>query len=618
VYGWGDNSFGQLGTGAVGGNYILPQRVTSSNNILIGKQVVAIASGYAHSLALDSTGCIYSWGNNEFGQLGVNGNQIGTSAYKVSGASGSLISLTTTSPILSIAYTLGTGIHKPSYLTRLREAFDWHKYDVSQPESNYSEAMCDAAIKAYPGMFSENKISIGIGNTVDMVLITSANFVYWLYPADIAIQTIARVKRCLWVLEQAIAFMHFDFGFNFGHVLHYESKNPIMTHRISVFINQIGSYSTLRGGGASVGDIFIDPIHSIRFCEQVIGINSLLASVPVTWHEAFHCIQTLVPYFPPDWKISHEGTAQMAQLATYYDYFKRSYFVQLPSVWKGILQEFDAYSEFVLWYYLCEHFGGKVFGNFFTKFLPEVRCLQRIVMLIDDFKTNLDLMGFWCRNYLYDIIKHKVDFNTPISVDDVLSIEWDGMAFIQLTGLSTIKSNDHDAMRVFHGENINGIIIVYEILFDKNSVSFTIPAPLANQTTPSYIGIATAKPEGSSSISPVVTVTVGAMDLITLFVDIRDTSNNGLSKSNSLVSDMHPGFAYNNNERFTIYMQSCSEFSVNGSPWLTYVSRKPTIWYGKDVIKYGPSIEPKLLAFAVNKFVFKLFIDKPLQQQIET
>jgi alpha-tubulin suppressor-like RCC1 family protein len=42
---------------------------------LDGKEIVQIASGQQHSLALDSTGVVYVWGYNGYCRLGL-GNQV--------------------------------------------------------------------------------------------------------------------------------------------------------------------------------------------------------------------------------------------------------------------------------------------------------------------------------------------------------------------------------------------------------------------------------------------------------------------------------------------------------------------------------------------------------------
>jgi alpha-tubulin suppressor-like RCC1 family protein len=65
VYAWGQNDQGQLGLGrADAGNYTYPFQVPGLSNI------VAISTGYRHSMALRNDGTVFTWGFNSTGQLG--------------------------------------------------------------------------------------------------------------------------------------------------------------------------------------------------------------------------------------------------------------------------------------------------------------------------------------------------------------------------------------------------------------------------------------------------------------------------------------------------------------------------------------------------------------------
>jgi chitodextrinase len=68
VYSWGDNYFGQLGTGNTA-SLSSPAAVPGLVNF------VQVAAGDEHSMALKSDGTVWAWGSNRFGQLG-NGTQV--------------------------------------------------------------------------------------------------------------------------------------------------------------------------------------------------------------------------------------------------------------------------------------------------------------------------------------------------------------------------------------------------------------------------------------------------------------------------------------------------------------------------------------------------------------
>jgi alpha-tubulin suppressor-like RCC1 family protein len=78
VYAWGYNGYGELGQG---------NTTNSAAPILVpfpaGTDVVAVAAGHDTSYALSSSGMVYAWGSNEYGQLGI-GNSTGPNTCTVS------------------------------------------------------------------------------------------------------------------------------------------------------------------------------------------------------------------------------------------------------------------------------------------------------------------------------------------------------------------------------------------------------------------------------------------------------------------------------------------------------------------------------------------------------
>ena len=73
VYAWGYNQYGQLGNGTTTGSPY-PVQVKGVGGGPPLSNVIAIAAGYDHSLALTSDGTVYAWGANGSGQLGNGGN----------------------------------------------------------------------------------------------------------------------------------------------------------------------------------------------------------------------------------------------------------------------------------------------------------------------------------------------------------------------------------------------------------------------------------------------------------------------------------------------------------------------------------------------------------------
>jgi len=68
AWAWGQNNLGQLGDGTSATARVFPAQVLTATGPLMG--IGAIASGAAHSLALGADGTVWTWGQNNFGQLG--------------------------------------------------------------------------------------------------------------------------------------------------------------------------------------------------------------------------------------------------------------------------------------------------------------------------------------------------------------------------------------------------------------------------------------------------------------------------------------------------------------------------------------------------------------------
>ena len=81
-YAWGDNSGGQLGNKSTGGSLSVPAPVSGLGEVL------AVAGGKNHSLALLADGTVRAWGVNSSGQLGDGTTTARTTPVPVSGLGG--------------------------------------------------------------------------------------------------------------------------------------------------------------------------------------------------------------------------------------------------------------------------------------------------------------------------------------------------------------------------------------------------------------------------------------------------------------------------------------------------------------------------------------------------
>jgi alpha-tubulin suppressor-like RCC1 family protein len=65
VWAWGDNTTGQIGTGSTGAAPVSTPTVVSGL-----PEIVSLAAGHHHALAIGKSGMVWSWGDNGQGQLG--------------------------------------------------------------------------------------------------------------------------------------------------------------------------------------------------------------------------------------------------------------------------------------------------------------------------------------------------------------------------------------------------------------------------------------------------------------------------------------------------------------------------------------------------------------------
>jgi len=98
LWAWGYNGYGQLGTGTRN-NYSSPVQVGSLTN-----WATVSAGSTSHTLAVDTSGKLWAWGNNYYGQLGLGNTTLYSSPVQV----GSLTNWKTVTAAYSVSYAIKT------------------------------------------------------------------------------------------------------------------------------------------------------------------------------------------------------------------------------------------------------------------------------------------------------------------------------------------------------------------------------------------------------------------------------------------------------------------------------------------------------------------------------
>ena len=89
AYAWGDNKYGQLGQDpSTTTTQNAPTKVPMPDGVPIGFTYTQVAAGGAHVLAIGSDQTIYSWGQNQYGQLGDGSTQDRSKPQPVKGPDG--------------------------------------------------------------------------------------------------------------------------------------------------------------------------------------------------------------------------------------------------------------------------------------------------------------------------------------------------------------------------------------------------------------------------------------------------------------------------------------------------------------------------------------------------
>jgi len=142
LWAWGQNSFGRTGLGINSGNTLVPTRVGTASNW------ASVSAGIWHSLAVTTDGQLWAWGDNMFGEIGLNiegGNslvptRVGTASNWASVSAGNRFSLavTTNGQLWAWGHNHSgqtglnlPGIHSVLTPTRVGTASNWASVSAS-------------------------------------------------------------------------------------------------------------------------------------------------------------------------------------------------------------------------------------------------------------------------------------------------------------------------------------------------------------------------------------------------------------------------------------------------------------------------------------------------------
>jgi alpha-tubulin suppressor-like RCC1 family protein len=169
LYSWGRNTNGQLGAG----DYITYSTPTLVNSTYINTQIIAIAAGGNHSVALTVDGRVFSWGSNIYGQLGT-GDTSGISQYNPipTNTLGSLLS--------KMVLAITAGWEHTLVLTADNLLVSWGRNDWGQTGSgDYSNHFTPVFVNMNGTLLNKNIATISANSHYSMVLTSDNQLFSW-------------------------------------------------------------------------------------------------------------------------------------------------------------------------------------------------------------------------------------------------------------------------------------------------------------------------------------------------------------------------------------------------------------------------------------------------------
>lgn len=148
VSAWGGNLYGQLGLGSTT-DRTTAATITALNPTTLSR-VIAIASGSVHSLALKSDGTVWAWGWNDYGQLGD-----GTATQRTSPVAVKYMANATTSATLTNVIAIAAGRYHSLAITKDGKLWTWGYNGTGQVGNGsttnqlYATALTDNSPKGF-------------------------------------------------------------------------------------------------------------------------------------------------------------------------------------------------------------------------------------------------------------------------------------------------------------------------------------------------------------------------------------------------------------------------------------------------------------------------------------
>jgi len=176
AFSWGSGQFGMLGNGSESSSSVpVPVDTDAGDGVISGKTVVALAAGQYHSVALCSDGAVAAWGSNNFGQLGNNTTSNRNLPTAISMASGSAMH---GKEVVAVA----AGGHHSLALCSDGTVAAWGRNREGQLGNNSTaNSSLPVAVNATAGsaLFGKTVVAITAGECLSMALCSDGTVAAW-------------------------------------------------------------------------------------------------------------------------------------------------------------------------------------------------------------------------------------------------------------------------------------------------------------------------------------------------------------------------------------------------------------------------------------------------------